>query len=348
MRSAMRASVSPFVIRYGIALFAVALALFTTLLIWPLVRPTSTPLFLGAIVITAWQCGKGPGLIATLLSGLIIDYVFIMPQYQLSGGWDDITRLAIFTLEGGMLSWLIVSRKEIGDQVHQSREELRALSRHLQTMIEQERARISREIHDELGRELTSLKFDVAWLRDRAAKSENEPDKEKLTGVLRNIDGAINSVRRIATELRPAVLDTLGLTAAIEWQAKEFQDRTRIKCKLDAIEEDIQLDDETATAVFRIFQESLTNIARHANATEVNVAVDRIDGRLIMQIEDNGKGIDPSVIHDAHSLGIIGMQERVRLLNGVLTIDGREGLGTTVTVQVPIANGAAATTEVAK
>ncbi len=323
-------------IRYGMALFAVALALVTTLLIWPLVRPTSTPLFLAAIVITAWRSGRGPALVATLISGLLIDYMFIPPQFQFSGNWDDMTRLVVFTLEGTALSWLIVSRKAIGDQVRESREELRALSTHLQTMIEQERTRISREIHDELGQELTSLKFDVARLRDQTLKEDSNSRREKLNGMLRNIDGAISSVRRIATELRPAVLDTLGLTAAIEWQATDFQVRTGIKCKLNRMEEDIQLNDRSATSVFRVFQESLTNIARHANATEVRVRLERIDGRLIMQIEDNGKGFDPASVHNKQSLGIIGMQERVRLLNGQLTINSDESRGTTVLLDVPI------------
>jgi signal transduction histidine kinase len=319
----------------------VAASLLVTLLLWRVVQAPATPLFLVAIIITAWFVGRGPAVLATLLSALAIDYFFITPQYQLSGSVDDLGRVFVFSIEGITLSLLIVSRRRTSDQVRESREELRALSTHLQTIIERERTRIAREIHDELGQELTSLKFDVAWLKERAAGGNNLVEIEKLTRILRSIDGAINSVRRIATELRPAVLDTLGLTAAIEWQAKDFQDRTGIKCKLDAMEDDIQLDDETATTVFRIFQESLTNVARHANATEVGVGVERMDGRLIMQIEDNGKGLDPSALQGRHSLGIIGMQERVRLLNGELTIEGRDGLGTTVRVEVPIARDAA-------
>src|SRR6266851_3627880 len=138
------------VIRYATALLSVTLALLTTWLIWPLVRPSATPLFLGGIVITAWLAGRGPALVATLLSGLLIDYFFIMPVYQLSGGWDDLSRLAVFSIEGTTLSWIIVSRRQIGDEVRESREELRALSTHLQSVIERERTRISREIHDEL------------------------------------------------------------------------------------------------------------------------------------------------------------------------------------------------------
>ena len=328
-------------VRYSAAILLVTASLLVNLLVWRVVQAPATPLFLVAIIITAWFVGRGPAVLATLLSALTIDYFFITPQYQLGGSWDDLGRIFVFSIEGITLALLIVSRRRTSDQVRESREELRALSTHLQTIIERERTRIAREIHDELGQELTSLKFDIAWLKERAAGANNLVEIEKLTKILRNIDGAIGSVRRIATELRPAVLDTLGLTAAIEWQAKDFQDRTGIKCTLDPMEEDIQLNDETATTVFRIFQESLTNVARHANATEVGVGVARIDGRLVMQIEDNGKGLDPSLINGRHSLGIIGMQERVRLLNGELTIEGHEGLGTTVHVEVPITNGAA-------
>lgn len=334
----MRVSLPRLVVRYGMALSSVTAAFFVTLLIWPLVRPTSTPLFLAAIVVTAWRFGRGPALTATLLSGLVIDWVFIEPRYQLSGGWDDLTRLAVFTIEGGILSWLIVSRKEIGDQVTRSREELRALSRHLQILIERERTRIAREIHDELGQELTGLKFDISWLRDRAleSSSSSEPELGKLNATLQNIDAAIHSVRKIATELRPPVLDTLGLTAAIEWQAADFENRTGINCKLSQMEEDIPVDRDCATAVFRIFQESLTNIARHAKATEVQINLERRNGRLVLRLQDNGKGIQPEDVHGSRSLGILGMQERVRLLNGELSIAGNDGQGTVVSVEIPL------------
>ena len=324
------------ILRYGTSVLALLLAGFGTLLIWPLVKPTSTPLFLAAIVITAWRAGLGPAIVTTLVSGLVIDYIFIAPRYQLSGAWDDISRLAVFTVEGSVLSWVIVSRRNVGDQVRESREELRALSSHLQSMIERERARIAREIHDELGQELTGLKFDISWLRNRALEKPDADEVEKLNSTLKGIDGAIRSVRRIATELRPAVLDTLGLTAAIEWQAKDFEDRTGVRCRFDSLDEDLALDQERATAVFRIFQEALTNIARHAKATEVSIALTRQNGHLLLQMKDNGRGIDPEKLHGAYSLGILGMQERVRLLNGEISIQGEPGKGTRVSVDIPV------------
>jgi signal transduction histidine kinase len=320
--------------RYVFALLSVGLALGLTLVAWRLVRPPVAPLFLAAIVITSWFAGRGPAVVATLLSGLLIDYFFYSPVYQLSGSWDDVSRVAVFTIEGVTLAFLVVSRRRISDEVRESREQLRALSTHLQTLIEQERTRISREIHDELGRELTSLKFDVSWLRDRAAKANNEADREKLTTILKDIDLAIGSVRRIATELRPPVLDALGLTAAIEWQAKDFENRTGIRCILNGLAEDVPLNSDAATTVFRIFQESLTNVARHANASEVRVALERNNGRVSLKIEDNGKGIRAGAIQG--SLGILGMQERVRLIDGELQIKNLDNRGTRVSLEIPL------------
>ena len=323
-------------LRYGTSLLSVAAAGFATWLSWPLVKPSSTPLFLAAIVITAWRAGIGPALLATLLSGLVIDFVFIVPQYQLSGGWDDLTRLAVFSIEGSTLSWLIVSRRQIGDQVRESREELRALSTHLQSMIEGERGRIAREIHDELGQELTGLKFDISWIRQRAIEKLGDVEVEKLNNTLTSIDCAIRSVRRIATELRPPVLDTLGLTAAIEWQAKDFEARTGIKCQLKSMAEDIALDPDGSTAVFRIFQEALTNVRRHAAATTVSIRLERTNDHLLLRIEDDGKGIDATRTPGGPSLGILGIQERVRLLNGEISIIGEPGRGTVVKVDIPL------------
>jgi len=326
----------PILVRYGSPVLFVALALLATLLLWPLIKPQASPLFLAAIIVSAWRGGKGPGSLATILSGLTLDYFFITPQYRLGGGWEDLSRLVVFGTEGFVLSWLIDSRKRIEDQVRRSREELRALSTHLQSVTEKERARIAREIHDELGQVLTGLKFDVSWLRDRAGEDMRGPERDKLNGTLKNIDAAIQSVRRIATELRPPVLDTLGLTAAIEWQAKDFETRTGIQCRLDSMAEDLPVDGDSATAIFRIFQEALTNVGRHAQATRVTVGLQRANGHLLLRIADNGKGIEPTRGSGRHSLGILGMQERVRLLNGEMNIAGEEGQGTVIEVDIPL------------
>ena len=335
-RVTMRKYQSNVLVRYAIALLSVALALAITAPVWRLVRPPVAPLFLAAIVITSWLAGRGPAFITTLLSGLAIDYFFVSPQYRLAGSWDDLSRILVFTIEGVTLSLLVVSRREVSDHLRESREELRALSSHLQTMIEDERTRMSREIHDELGQELTSLKFDVSWLRDRAVEANSAVDREKLTLMLKDIDVLISSVRRIATELRPPVLDTLGLTAAIEWQAKDFEKRTGIRCRFKRMEEDLPIGMDTATTVFRVFQESLTNVARHAQASEVRIALERFNGRVSLKIEDNGKGIEKAGVEGQRSLGILGMQERVRLINGDFSINSTNGHGTVVVVNIPL------------
>jgi signal transduction histidine kinase len=330
--------------RYGTGVASVAVAALVTLLLWPLVKPLATPLFLAAIVFTALRCGKGPGLLTTVLSGLTIDFIFVPPLYQLSGGWDDVGRLLVFVAEGFTLSWFIDSHKRIGDAVRASREQLRALSARLQSASEEERAHIAREIHDELGQELTGLKYDIFFLRDLAEKLDDEQGRramsEKINSSLKSIDGIIHSVRRIATELRPAVLDTLGLAAAVEWQTADFQQRTGIKCRLDSNAEEVSLDPAKATALFRVFQEGLTNVARHSGATEVKIGLVSDGGRLLLRLEDNGRGIGEGQISGSDSLGILGMRERVLLLDGELRISGAEGRGTTVTVLMPLEDGA--------
>jgi signal transduction histidine kinase len=338
-----------YLLPYGTAVLVVALALLITALIWPLIKPLASPLFLAAIMIAAWRGGRGAGLLTTLLSGFCLDYFFVPPQYQLGGSWEDMSRLIILAIEGLIISLLIASRKEAGDEVIRSREHLRALSVHLQSVREAEMTRIAREIHDELGQVLTGLKYDVYWLNGKLAKTSDESSRqlvsEKTKSILKNIDSILLSVRKIATELRPPVLDDLGLPAAIEWQAKEFQQRTGIECKLNSHLEEVDIEKECATAVFRIFQESLTNIARHANATKVNIILEKDGKRLLLQLQDNGKGIKEEELIGTTSLGILGMQERARLVGGTIHISGQEGKGTIVTVQIPLSQSSSRTVQ---
>jgi len=151
------------------------------------------------------------------------------------------------------------------------------------------------------------------------------------------IDETIQKVRQIATELRPSMLDDLGLAAAIEWQAGEFQRRTEIKCKIISLQEDVVLSPEKSTAVFRIYQEILTNIARHAQATSVEIRMEQPDGELILRVSDNGQGIKESEMAGTKSLGLLGMRERALIFGGQIEITGAEGRGTTVTVSLPSA-----------
>jgi signal transduction histidine kinase/DNA-binding response OmpR family regulator len=217
---------------------------------------------------------------------------------------------------------------------HAAREQLRDLTAYLQTAREEERTQIAREIHDELGQTLTALKFDLSWLTKRLP--EDRPDLEKKAQVMSGlIDETIHTVRRVATELRPGLLDDLGLAAAIEWQAQEFAARTEIDCALQLDGESASLDRDLTTAVFRIFQETLTNIARHAEAAQVRVTLAGGPDALVLTVQDDGKGITEDQASDSKSLGLIGMRERARAWGGDITFEGVPDRGTTVTVRMP-------------
>ncbi len=217
----------------------------------------------------------------------------------------------------------------------QTEEQLRALSTRLQHVREEERRMIAREIHDELGQVLTALRMDASWLAARVPKALKPLSRkaESMTGM---IDTAIHSVRKLCSELRPAVLDDLGLIAALEWQVQEFQKRSGIQCNFLSSREDFELAPEVNTAVFRICQEALTNISRHAGASEIDVALGEQEGELILKIRDNGRGITTRELADPMSLGIMGMQERALLLGGEVRIEGGSGRGTTVAARIPV------------
>lgn len=221
-------------------------------------------------------------------------------------------------------------------QLKNSREQLRRLSAHLQSAREEERTRIAREIHDELGQALTGLKMDLSWLDKKLKGSENDKTGiiSKLESMGNLVDGTIKTVRKISSELRPGVLDYLGLAAAIEWQAQDFQNRTGIVCSIDSGAADFDLDQNSSTAVFRIFQETLTNVARHSKATQVNIKMDIEEENFVLEISDNGRGITESEIYNNKSLGLLGMRERANLIGGDFHIKGTS-TGTVVSVIIP-------------
>lgn len=227
-------------------------------------------------------------------------------------------------------------RRRAEEQLRESHARLRALSVYLQHVREEERTRIAREVHDELGQALTSCKLDLSWLANRLPQ-RLKPLIAKTRALSAHIDSTIETVRRISTELRPGILDHLGLAAALEWQANEFQTRTGIKCDVRANGREVSLEPELATTFFRIFQETLTNVIRHAGATNVTVRLKEDPGRVILEVEDNGRGITPEEISDPRSMGLLGMRERASLLGGEFRIERprREG-GTRVTVSMPL------------
>jgi signal transduction histidine kinase len=233
------------------------------------------------------------------------------------------------------LSSEIRERKIAEEHLRESEVQLRALAARLISIREEERTRIAREIHDELGQVLTGLKMDVMWLTKRLAGT-GKALVEKTESMCSLIDSTIHLIRRISTGLRPEILDDMGLVAAIRWQAKEFQKRMGMRCRLRLPEDHAVLDKELSTAVFRIFQEILTNIARHAKASSVNVQFSISDDFLNLKVADDGIGISESQIRGQGSLGLLGMQERAQLFGGEVSIEGTSGRGTTVSVSIPI------------
>jgi signal transduction histidine kinase len=220
------------------------------------------------------------------------------------------------------------------EKLRRSYDQLRALTGHLRFVREEERTRIAREVHDELGQALTGIKLDLSWLSGKI--SGERVLQRKIKAMSAHIDATILTVRRIATELRPGVLDNLGLAAAIEWQAAEFQERTGIRCEVKIAVAETIWDREFNTMCFRIFQETLTNVIRHANATRVDVSLTQVDHELILTVRDNGRGIlEKEVIH-AQSIGLIGMKERVAQAGGQVFFFGLPNRGTTVTMRVPM------------
>ncbi|OGW90649.1 MAG: hypothetical protein A3D28_05720 [Omnitrophica bacterium RIFCSPHIGHO2_02_FULL_63_14] len=215
-----------------------------------------------------------------------------------------------------------------------SYEQVRRLALRLQSIREDERSGIARELHDELGQALTALKMDLLWTSGKLP-AEQGPLPERMTAMVSLVDRMVETVQQVSSTLRPGILDDFGLLEAMRWQGREFQERTGITCRIGIELEQLELDPDHVTSLFRIFQETLTNVARHANATEVTVRLTAPNGRLILEIADNGKGIATAQINDAASLGLTGMRERALLLNGRVTVTGAPGRGTTVRVEMP-------------
>jgi PAS domain S-box-containing protein len=245
------------------------------------------------------------------------------------------------SLPGGQIAMYemyrdITESKRVEQDLQRSFDQLRALAARLQSAREEERQRVARELHDELGQALTAIKLDLSSLI-RGLSAERAPHATQAESILALADQMIQLVRRISTELRPDLLDRLGLVAALEWAGEEFQARTGIECRLEVPADTLVIDPERATAIFRIFQETLTNVARHASATKVDVRLAREGGSLTLEVHDNGVGIGEERASAGRSLGILGMRERALLLGGEFSISGSPGRGTTVRVRIPLA-----------
>jgi signal transduction histidine kinase len=288
--------------------------------------------------------GKALGLIAVLnrqpMAGDITDPLSMLKIFAARAG-AELTRLRAERA----LRKSVAEREIVAASNELMVRTLQALTERLQSVREEERTHIAREIHDELGQQLTAMRFDLISLRNRQmqASAKGEPAavlSGRFSNLVEMIDGMIADVRRIATELRPAILDTFGLNAAIEWLAEDFQKRTKISCVyegVDGLAGDGQgISRELSTTVFRICQESLTNIARHAQASEVQIRLTPEEGRLSLEVSDNGIGVSQETLMNTRSLGVVGMRERARIAGGELTIGNGPVRGTSITARFPI------------
>ncbi|MGH7652805.1 MAG: histidine kinase [Gemmatimonadaceae bacterium] len=228
----------------------------------------------------------------------------------------------------------VTDKHHASEQLRVSREQLRALAVRLQKVREEERTEVAREIHDELGQALTGLKLDVAWMKKRLPRDHEM--MEQCVSVIQRIDQTLNAVRRIATALRPSVLDQLGLAAALEWQGQEFRTRTGIDVAMDVSTDGAAIPDYLGSSAFRILQESLTNVLRHANASKVTIRLEQTESLLTLEITDDGVGAPTMCLEGTKSLGVVGMRERALACGGQFSITGRPDRGTTVLLRVPL------------
>jgi signal transduction histidine kinase len=265
-----------------------------------------------------------------------------------AGADDYILKTSLKRLPQAVLNVLAKKRaerekREAEEGLRSTSRQLRALAARLQNAREEERKKIAREIHDELGQMMTAVKIDLAML-DRKLSGRNgerliAQAKAEIAAMQKMVDTTIKSVRKIATELRPDVLDNLGLLEALQWQAQEFEHRTGIPARLNLTDAPLELDQEKSIAVFRIFQETLTNIARHAKASEVDVTLRTEEGKLLLVVADDGRGITDEEIQGPGSLGLLGMRERSHLFGGEVQIARGKEKGTIVTVTIPLRRG---------
>ena len=257
---------------------------------------------------------------------------------------SNIILLAIFsvtTVVLGLFTFFVLmmvrSHRKIEAAQRERLRQMQIFSEKLQAAREEEQKQIARELHDELGGALTGIKYDMLWLGKHTAMKRSV--KERYQAIRAMVDTTTKTVQRISSGLRPKILDTVGLAAAVEWHTREFTKRTSIEVKLNQTDELPPMDDAVATGIYRIIQEALTNVARHSEATHAEVALRMNNDELQVNITDNGKGIDQAMIAHPESLGILSMQERARMLGGNMVITSSPGKGTCIVLTVQIHSG---------
>ncbi len=273
-----------------------------------------------------------------VFSGEAVQYEHFHSSEQMEG-WFLVNYHPVINDDEQIIGAYIVTKniteiKNAEAQVINYNKQLQELTTHLLTVREEERLRIGREIHDDLGQQLTAIKMDVAWI-DKKTADDNFLVKTKLKNIIGLLDGSNQSVRRILNELKPGILDEYGLVDALEWHSKQFMDSTGIPVIIETKESEIRLDEELAICIFRVCQEALTNVARHSGAEKVLISIVIANEKITVKIEDNGKGFKVNEAQNKGSFGLIGMNERARSLNGHFEIESAVGKGTIITISLP-------------
>lgn len=253
--------------------------------------------------------------------------------------WLETHAVPLKGAEGKIISLLgvtrdITERKKAAEEIKNTTEQLRQLTSHLQKVREEERKRIGREIHDELGQQLTAIKMDIVWI-DKKTPEETIAVKSKLKNIITLLDESNLSVRKILNELRPGILDDHGLLEALQWHGQQFTANTGIPVEFTTAETEVKLSEPIAICIFRVYQESLTNITRYAGANKVLTSLSINDDNIIVTIEDDGKGFDITSVKNKKSFGILGMKERIRSLDGKFELVSSPGKGTKIIITIP-------------
>ena len=270
------------------------------------------------------------------IDGLVMRPFLQQERYVLGYSLLDMRILTFmcFVFLGAIAAYMIAARRRVEAELRSSREQLREFATYLQAIREEERTRIAREVHDQLGQTLTALKMDLSCLSKQLPR-KHRTLLDRTQSMSELIDAAIQTVQEICRELRPSILDDFGLPAAVEWETRKFQNRTEIAAEVH-VDQGIVADKDLATAVFRILQETLTNVARHAGATKLEVRLEAGVGNLALTVKDNGRGISAGAVVSPKSLGLAGMRERAYSFGGQMEVEGRAGNGTMVTVRFPL------------
>lgn len=270
----------------------------------------------GSTGVTSRRMGSGPVLFGQRASG---------EEFPMEASISQLE-----TVEGKLFTVIL---RDVTERVR-AQEELGAFASEAHAIREGEKTRIARELHDELAQSLTALKMDTIWIRD-SLPDGTQAARSKLDEMLALLDTTVAATRRIASDLRPLLLDDLGVVPAIEWLVHNFSQRTGVACTL-SLDEAVDLHEPYATAVFRIVQESLANVAKHARASQVEVHIAQTSTAVTLRVVDNGQGFSPAAPRKANSLGLMGLRERAHLLKGSVNIDSEPGRGTRIDVRIPV------------